>query len=116
MKKAIGLKVKDFGLYKELSDNVDCLAWFTLDAESHSVITPLFFDKWQNEKAAGLTAEKAAVLSSTVTYPKETCPQAPITNNSLESNNAILKSTGFSNNAKLGCKELFDMVSSQFSH
>ena len=73
MKKAIGLKVKDFGLYKELSDDVDCLARFTLDAErSHCVITPLFFDKWQNEKAAGLTAEKAAVLSSTVTYLKET--------------------------------------------
>ena len=128
MKKAIGLKVKDFGLFKELSDDVDCLARFTLDAESYSVITPLFFDKWQNEKAAGLTAEKAAILSSTVTYLKETwfddtsvnrwyqgaCPQAPITNNSLESNNAILKSAGFSNNAKLGCKELFDMVSSQF--
>ena len=34
------------------------------------------------------------------------CPQAPLTNNSLESNNAILKSAGFANNAKLGSKEL----------
>ena len=64
MKKAIGLKVKDFGLFKELSDDVDCLARFTLDAESYSVITPLFFDKWQNEMAAVYCPFFVSILSS----------------------------------------------------
>ena len=126
MKAGSSLKHKDFGLFKELSEDLDCLARFTLDSESHSVVSPLFFDKWQIEKLAGLTAEKAASLQSSVTYLKESwfddpavnrwyqgaCPQMPLTNNSLERNNGILKSAGFANNAKLGCKELFDMVSS----
>ena len=99
-----------------------------MDGESHSVVTPLFFDKWQREKAAGLTAEKAASLNGSVCNLKESglddpavnqwyqgaCPQASLTNNSLESNNAIWKSAEFANNAKLGGKELFDVVSSQF--
>ena len=88
------------------------------------VVTPLFFNKWQQVKPQGLNKDKKEALEKAVNYVKSTWfdndgvrnwfqgahPLGPITNNNLERNNGILKSKDYSNHTKLGFKELYELV------
>lgn len=74
----------------------------------------------------GMCPEKKAALHKAVSYLKSSWfddvdvknwfqrdnPLGPITNNIVERTNGILKSREYSNRAKLGFRELYDLVSS----
>ena len=119
------LRSKDDELYQDLNSDLDCFARGVLDAEMWEVVTPLFFNKWQQVKPQGLNKDKKEALEKAVNYVKSTWydddgvrnwfqgahPQGPITNNNLERNNGILKSKDYSNHTKLGFKELYELIS-----
>ena len=123
------LRSKDDELYQDLNSDLDCFARGVLDAEMWEVVTPLFFNKWQQVKPQGLNKDKKEALEKAVNYVKSTWfdddgvrnwfqgahPLGPITNNNLERNNGILKSKDYSNHTKLGFKELYELVS-DFGH
>ena len=91
-----------------------------------NVIVPLFFRKWMEVIPLGMSPEKNAALHKAVSYLKSSWfddvdvknwfqrsnPLGPITNNIVERTNGILKSREYSNRAKLGFRELYDLVSS----
>ena len=105
--------------------DLQCLACHSLDKESWIVLKDLFVRKWREEKKfPNPEVADAAAAASAVSYLENnwfaedqpcmwfqgTVPLSPVTNNSLERQNGILKSAGYSGRQKLGLEELFNMV------
>lgn len=110
-------------LYHEQLSDLQCLACHSLDKESWIVLKDLFVRKWRVDKEFP-NPEVADAASSAVSYLEDNwfaedqpymwfqgaVPLSPVTNNSLERQNGILKSAGYSGRQKLGLEELFTMV------
>ena len=110
-------------IYHEMLADLQCLACHSLDKESWIVLKDLFVRKWREEKKFP-NPEVADAAASAVSYLENnwfaedqpcmwfqgTVPLSPVTNNSLERQNGILKSAGYSGRQKLGLEELFNMV------